>query len=48
VLERLEEHDWTVWPQFNWLVCDDPARWTSSPGSLRIPLIFSLLARRPM
>ncbi|MFI5047639.1 MAG: class I SAM-dependent methyltransferase [Acidimicrobiia bacterium] len=56
-LEWLEEHDWTVFPRFPWLV-ERPAptkvggprterRWETPPGAPRIPLTFSLLASRP-
>lgn len=47
VLESLVEHDWTVWRHFQWLVPTDDGTWTSPPGRPRIPLSFSLLARRP-
>lgn len=47
VLEWLEEHDWTGWRQFPWLVGEHDGRWTSPPGGPRIPLTFSLLARCP-
>ena len=46
-IDTLEEHDWTVWPRFPWLVPDGEERWTSPPGMPRTPLTFSLLASRP-
>lgn len=45
-LEWLQEHDWTVWQRFPWLVTDDKGCWTSPTGTPRIPLSFSLLATR--
>ena len=46
-LNWLVEHDWTVWPQFPWLIRDDAGNWTTPPGVPRVPLSFSLLAGRP-
>ena len=45
-LERLAEHDWTVWPQFSWLVQNEEGGWQSPPGAPRLPLSFSLLATK--
>jgi SAM-dependent methyltransferase len=45
-LDRLVEHDWTVWPRFAWLVRNDDGTWTAPPEMPRIPLTFSLLASR--
>ena len=45
-LDRLVEHDWTVWPRFAWLVPNDDGTWTAPLGMPRIPLTFSLLASR--
>jgi len=57
-IEVLAEHDWTVFARFPWLV-EDPAepqqtdgprverRWTSPPGAARLPLTFTVVARRP-
>lgn len=47
VLDWLEEHDWTVWKQFDWLVRGADGRWMSPPGQPRLPLSFSVLAHRP-
>jgi SAM-dependent methyltransferase len=46
-LEWLDEHDWTVWPRFPWLVKDEHGCWTPPPEIPRAPLSFSLLANRP-
>ncbi len=43
-LERLTEHDWTVWPRFPWLVQTAKGRWEQEAGRPRIPLTFTLLA----
>ena len=47
-LEWLVEHDWTVFAHFPWLVRDADGQWRVPPGHPRIPLSFSLLARRPL
>jgi SAM-dependent methyltransferase len=47
-LDSLVEHDWTVWPRFPWLVAVDKHRWTSPPGTPRMPLSFTLLAHKPL
>jgi len=31
-LEWLEEHDWTVWPRWDWLVKRDDGSWVAPPG----------------
>jgi SAM-dependent methyltransferase len=46
-LEWLEEHDWTVWPRFPWLVRNGDENFGPPPGTPRVPLSFSLLASRP-
>ena len=46
-LDWLVEHDWTVYPRFSWLVNSDDDHWTAPDGMPRLPLSFSLLARRP-
>jgi hypothetical protein len=46
-LEWLQEHDWTVWPHFPWLIASSDGSWTTPPELPRIPLTFSLLASRP-
>jgi len=45
-LERLEEHDWTSFARFPWLVRQRDQHFTIPPGRPRLPLSFSLLARR--
>jgi SAM-dependent methyltransferase len=45
-LDRLVEHDWTVWPQFPWLVETTEGTWSAPPGRPRFPLSFSILADR--
>jgi SAM-dependent methyltransferase len=46
VLEGLEEHDWTSFARFPWLVRERDHRYVLPPGRPRIPLSFSLSARR--
>ncbi len=46
-LVSLIEHDWTLWPQFDWLEQTEPHRWSAPSGRPRIPLSFSLVAQRP-
>ncbi len=46
VLEGLEEHDWTSFARFPWLVRAGDRRYVLPPGRPRIPLSFSLSARR--
>jgi len=43
-LDHLEEHDWTSFPRFPWLVHAGDQRWETPPGHLRVPLSFTLLA----
>ena len=45
-LERLEEHDWTSFARFPWLVRDADQHFSLPVGRPRVPLSFSLLARR--
>jgi SAM-dependent methyltransferase len=45
-LERLEEHDWTSFARFPWLVRDSDQHFSIPAGRPRVPLSFSLLARR--
>lgn len=45
-LERLEEHDWTSFARFPWLVQTGPHHYALPPGRPRVPLSFTLLARR--
>ncbi len=46
VLEGLEEHDWTSFARFPWLVRERDHHYVLPPGRPRIPLSFSLSARR--
>jgi len=45
-LESLEEHDWTSFARFPWLVRQADQHYAITAGRPRIPLSFSLLARR--
>jgi SAM-dependent methyltransferase len=45
-LDWLTEHDWTDFPRFPWLTVDGEGRWFAPEGP-RVPLSFTLLARRP-
>jgi SAM-dependent methyltransferase len=46
-LDWLVEHDWTSWRRFSFLVAIEGRRWTTPPGMPRVPLSFSLLAKKP-
>lgn len=46
VLDGLEEHDWTSFARFSWLVREGDQRYVLPAGRPRMPLSFSLLARR--
>lgn len=43
-LRRFEEHDWTVFHQFPWLVESSPRRWTIPAGRPRVPLSMTVVA----
>jgi SAM-dependent methyltransferase len=45
-VEVLVEHDWTVWPRFPWLAETADHRWQVPADRPRVPLSFTLLARR--
>jgi SAM-dependent methyltransferase len=45
-LESLVEHDWTSFARFPWLVRTGDHHYALPPGRPRVPLSFSLLARR--
>lgn len=47
-LLMLEEHDWTVWARFPWLVELGDHRWGCPPGHPRMPLTFTIVADRPV
>src|SRR5207249_3035329 len=46
-LDRREEHDWTAWPRFPWLLQNAEGNWTNPPDMPRVALSFSLLACKP-
>ena len=43
-LTWLEEHDWSDWPAFPWLIDMGDGRWGPPPGWPRWPLTFTLMA----
>ena len=45
-LTMLEEHDWSDWKAFPWLVDVGQGRWGPPPGSPRWPLSFTLMAAK--
>jgi SAM-dependent methyltransferase len=45
-IDRLVEHDWTVWKRFPWLVGDSEGNWRSPEGMPRMPLTFTLQATK--
>jgi len=47
VLEALHEHDYTTFGRFPWLVRRGDGTYALPAGTPRVPLSFSLLARRP-
>ena len=47
-LDSLVEHDWTDSPGLSFLVAADDERWTTPPGTPRLPLSFTMLAHRPL
>ncbi|MGI8576159.1 MAG: class I SAM-dependent methyltransferase [Egibacteraceae bacterium] len=47
VVEFLHERDFTHFPQFDWLVEGDDRRYHQPEGAARIPLLYSLRARKP-
>ena len=47
-IELLHEHDLTLWQRWPFLVHDpDERTWRPRPGTPRLPLMYSLRARRP-
>jgi len=46
-IDRLTEHDWTVWQRYPWLVEIGRHQWAVPEGMPRMPLTFTLLASRP-
>ena len=47
VVEQLHEHDYTTFGRFPWLVRRGDGTYALPAGTPRVPLSFSLLARRP-
>lgn len=45
-LERLTEHDWTLWRRFDWLEATSDGRWRVPSSRPRVPLSFTLMATR--
>lgn len=45
-VDRLKEHDWTVWRRYPWLQEDDQGRWCPPRDRARFPLSFTLLATK--
>ena len=45
-VDLLEEHDWTSFPRFPWLVETGEEEWVTPEGRLRVPLSFTLLATK--
>jgi SAM-dependent methyltransferase len=43
-IDRLDEHDWTLWLRYPWLQKDNQGRWRPPPDRPRIPLSFTVLA----
>ncbi len=46
-LDQLVEHDWTVWPRFDFLVETGDHQWTTPAGMARMPLTYTVVASRP-
>lgn len=46
IIDRLEEHDWTVHQRFPWLIEPAPGLWSAPPGHPRLPLTFTVVATR--
>lgn len=45
-IERLDEYDWLDWKAFSQMVQGEDGRWRFPKGSPRLPLSYSMLARR--
>ena len=45
-IDRLDEHDWTSFPRFPWLVETAEEEFVIPEGHLRIPLSFTLVATK--
>ncbi len=46
-LDRLDEHDWTSFARFPWLVETGEEEFVTPEGRVRVPLSFTLMASRP-
>ncbi len=46
-LDRLVEHDWTVWARFPWLEQTGDGRWVLPANRTRLPMTFTLTASKP-
>jgi SAM-dependent methyltransferase len=46
-LDQLIEHDWTVWPRFDFLVEVGHHQFTTPPGMPRMPMSYTIVASRP-
>ena len=46
-IDRLDEHDWTSFPRFPWLVKTAEEEFGTPEGRLRVPLSFTLVASKP-
>jgi SAM-dependent methyltransferase len=47
-LDQLLEHDWTVWPRFDFLVEVGHHQFTTRPGMARMPMSYTIVASRPV
>lgn len=45
-IDRLDEHDWTSFARFPWLVQTGEEEFVTPPGHLQVPLSFTLVATR--
>jgi len=45
-IDRLEEHDWTSFQRFPWLIETGEEEFVTPEGTLRVPLSFTLLASK--
>jgi SAM-dependent methyltransferase len=46
-VDRLEEHEWTSFPRYPWLVATDDEEYVIPAGRPRVPLSFTLVASLP-
>lgn len=45
-IDRLAEHDWTVYERYPWLIKTDDGRWRPPPDAVRVPLSLTLTATK--